>query len=99
MARGLRAPLEPNEGTIMNANESPVRVGPILRARRLEKEYGRGAGLVRALDAVELEVISGETLAVMGPSGCGKSPCCTCSEAWSARRPVRCGWRGAASTS
>jgi ABC-type lipoprotein export system ATPase subunit len=73
MARGLRAPLEPDEGTIMNANESPVRVGPILRARRLEKEYGRGAGLVRALDAVELEVISGETLAVMGPSGCGKS--------------------------
>ena len=73
MARGLRAPLEPNEGTIMNANDSPVRVGPILRARRLEKEYGRGAGLVRALDAVELELISGETLAVMGPSGCGKS--------------------------
>jgi putative ABC transport system ATP-binding protein len=36
-------------------------------------EYGRGAGLVRALDAVELEVGSGETLAVMEPSGCGKS--------------------------
>jgi ABC-type lipoprotein export system ATPase subunit len=57
----------------MNANEPPVRVGPVLRARALEKEYGQGAGLVRALDAVELEVAEGETLAVMGPSGCGKS--------------------------
>jgi ABC-type lipoprotein export system ATPase subunit len=57
----------------MNANESLPRVGPVLRARGLEKEYGQGAGLVRALDAVELDVASGETLAVMGPSGCGKS--------------------------
>jgi ABC-type lipoprotein export system ATPase subunit len=57
----------------MNANESLLRTGPILRTRGVEKEYGEGAGLVRALDAVELEVASGETLAVMGPSGCGKS--------------------------
>jgi ABC-type lipoprotein export system ATPase subunit len=57
----------------MNANESLSRVGPILRTRGLEKEYGQGEGLVRALDGVELEVASGETLAVMGPSGCGKS--------------------------
>jgi len=58
---------------MMNANVSLSRVGPVLRTRRLEKEYGQGAGLVRALDRVELEVASGETLAVMGPSGCGKS--------------------------
>ena len=57
----------------MAANESLTHVGPVLRTRGLEKEYGRGAGLVRALDGVELEVVSGETLAVMGPSGCGKS--------------------------
>jgi ABC-type lipoprotein export system ATPase subunit len=57
----------------MNANESLSQVGPVVRAHGLEKEYGRGAGLVRALDGVELEVASGETLAVMGPSGCGKS--------------------------
>jgi len=65
--------LERDEGTMMHANESPLRAGPVLRTRGLEMEYGQGAGLVRALDAVELEVASGETLAVMGPSGCGKS--------------------------
>jgi putative ABC transport system ATP-binding protein len=39
----------------------------------LEKQYGHGEGLVHALDAVELDVAAGETVAVMGPSGCGKS--------------------------
>jgi putative ABC transport system ATP-binding protein len=45
----------------------------VLRARELRKEYGRGEGLVRAVDGVDLDVGSGETVAVMGPSGCGKS--------------------------
>ena len=57
----------------MNASEPLSHVGPVLRTCGLEKQYGQGAGLVRALDAVELDVAAGETLAVMGPSGCGKS--------------------------
>jgi ABC-type lipoprotein export system ATPase subunit len=56
----------------MRADES-LRTHPVLRTRGLEMEYGHGAGLVRALDAVDLQMASGETLAVMGPSGCGKS--------------------------
>ncbi len=45
----------------------------LLRVRGLRKDYGKGGGLVRAVDEVDLEVARGEALAVMGPSGCGKS--------------------------
>ena len=45
----------------------------VLQAHGLSKAFGRGEGLVRAVDEVDLEVCAGETLAVMGPSGCGKS--------------------------
>ncbi|WP_030490910.1 ABC transporter ATP-binding protein [Micromonospora chokoriensis] len=44
-----------------------------LRTRRLSKWYGWDNTLVRAVDEVDLEVPSGQTLAIMGPSGCGKS--------------------------
>ncbi|GAA4569079.1 ABC transporter ATP-binding protein [Planotetraspora kaengkrachanensis] len=46
---------------------------PVLRARGLRKDYGKGEGAVRAVDGVDLDIRAGETVAVMGPSGCGKS--------------------------
>ncbi|HEV7958104.1 MAG TPA: ABC transporter ATP-binding protein [Acidimicrobiales bacterium] len=45
----------------------------LLKTRGLRKQYGKEEGLVRAVDDVDLEVVRGETLAIMGPSGCGKS--------------------------
>jgi len=47
--------------------------GVALRGDGLRKEYGRGDGVVRAVDGVSLEVARGESLAIVGPSGCGKS--------------------------
>ena len=45
----------------------------LLSCRDLRKTYGKDAGLVRAVDGVDLDVATGETVAIMGPSGCGKS--------------------------
>jgi ABC-type lipoprotein export system ATPase subunit len=45
----------------------------LVQARDLRKQYGRGDGLVRAVDGVDFDIGYGESVAVMGPSGCGKS--------------------------
>ena len=45
----------------------------LLSCRALRKTYGKDAGLVRAVDGVDLDVTAAETVAIMGPSGCGKS--------------------------
>ncbi|WP_193610135.1 ABC transporter ATP-binding protein [Nocardioides lijunqiniae] len=46
---------------------------PAARVQHLTKTYGEGLALVRALDDVTLDILSGEFTAVMGPSGSGKS--------------------------
>jgi oligopeptide/dipeptide ABC transporter ATP-binding protein len=47
----------------------------LVTARGLVKHFGQrgGSGLVRAVDGVDFDIKSGETLALVGESGCGKS--------------------------
>ena len=45
----------------------------IIRTAGLTKTYGKGDTLVRALDAVDLDIAENEFVAIMGPSGSGKS--------------------------
>ncbi|MFU8840721.1 MAG: ABC transporter ATP-binding protein [Nitriliruptoraceae bacterium] len=45
----------------------------VIRAEGLVKTYGRGAGAVRALDGLDLEVARGEVFGFLGPNGAGKS--------------------------
>lgn len=54
------------------------RTTPLLEVRDLHQRYRDGAQEVDVLGGVELNVTSGEFLAVMGPSGCGKSTLLFC---------------------
>jgi len=45
----------------------------LIHAENLTKIYGSGATAVTALDHVNLNVDTGQFVAIMGPSGCGKS--------------------------
>ena len=69
MAGDVRDDLDHTREQIVSDAFDPA----VVRTRGLRKEYGKGEGLVRAVAGVDLDVVTGETVAVMGPSGCGKS--------------------------
>ena len=45
----------------------------VVQARTIERDYGQGDALVRALDRVDIDLQRGAYTAIMGPSGSGKS--------------------------
>jgi len=46
---------------------------PLVKIQQLAKHYPMQHGIVQALQAVDLKIQKGESLAIMGPSGSGKS--------------------------
>lgn len=46
---------------------------PVIKVEGLQKEYNMGKVKVQALKGIDLEIPSGQFVAVMGPSGSGKS--------------------------
>ncbi|MBS1718202.1 MAG: efflux RND transporter periplasmic adaptor subunit [Armatimonadetes bacterium] len=68
----------PSRLSVAAAVDQEVAVGdsnasPLLKLREITKLYVMGGQEVHALDGVDMEVFSGEMVAIMGPSGSGKS--------------------------
>ena len=69
MSQGIDVPAGPTSRQV----GAPAPPEPAIQVRGVRHVYRARAGAVRALDGIDLDVPSGELLAILGPSGCGKS--------------------------
>lgn len=51
---------------------------PLIRCRQLTREFRKGDNVIRPLDRLDLDIDTGEFLALMGPSGSGKTTLLNC---------------------
>jgi oligopeptide/dipeptide ABC transporter ATP-binding protein len=58
---------------MLTESKSSLHVAPLLHVRDLKTVFRTDAGVVRAVDGVDLDVYRGEVLGLVGESGCGKS--------------------------
>ena len=49
---------------------------PLVETKNLKKYFKTGAGMLHAVEDVNLKIMPGKTLGVVGESGCGKSRHC-----------------------
>ena len=57
----------------MNSAPAPAIRSSVLKAENLSKQVSSPEGLLTIVDAVSLDILGGESVAVTGPSGAGKS--------------------------
>lgn len=70
--------------------QTPLAVEAVELGKYIENGLGTHEGRLDILRDLNLQVSSGERIAIIGSSGSGKSTCWPCSRVWTAPVPEKC---------